>query len=73
VLLQEGFKPRRTLLIAIGHDEEVGGAQGAGHIAALLAAQGTKLAMVWDEGRYRNVGQNGAAALQLAMGCFDSG
>eukprot|EP00882_Tetradesmus_deserticola_P029529 GHRQ01033084.1.p1 GENE.GHRQ01033084.1~~GHRQ01033084.1.p1 ORF type:complete len:224 (+),score=35.96 GHRQ01033084.1:648-1319(+) len=49
-LLREGFQPRRTLLIALGHDEEVGGAQGAGHIAALLTARGVKVAMVWDEG-----------------------
>jgi carboxypeptidase PM20D1 len=50
-LLKGGFQPRRTLLIALGHDEEVGGRKGAGEIAALLAARGVKLAMVWDEGR----------------------
>ncbi|KAF6251333.1 hypothetical protein COO60DRAFT_635459 [Scenedesmus sp. NREL 46B-D3] len=38
-LLQEGFQPRRTLLIALGHDEEVGGAKGAAQMAALLAAR----------------------------------
>jgi carboxypeptidase PM20D1 len=50
-LLKDGFQPRRTLLIALGHDEEVGGRKGAAEIAALLAGRGTKLAMVWDEGR----------------------
>ena len=29
-LLGEGFQPRRTFYLAFGHDEEVGGAQGAG-------------------------------------------
>lgn len=29
-LLQEGYQPQRTLLFAFGHDEELGGAAGAG-------------------------------------------
>jgi acetylornithine deacetylase/succinyl-diaminopimelate desuccinylase-like protein len=32
-LLQEGYVPRRTLLLAFGQDEEVGGDAGAGSIA----------------------------------------
>jgi carboxypeptidase PM20D1 len=50
-LFNEGYQPRRTLLIALGHDKEVGGRKGAAEIAAMLAVRGTKLAMVWDEGR----------------------
>jgi carboxypeptidase PM20D1 len=49
-LLAEGFAPRRTLLFAFGHDEEVGGAEGAARIAALLAARGVRPAWVLDEG-----------------------
>jgi hypothetical protein len=32
-LLDEGYTPERTLLLAFGHDEEVGGFAGAGQIA----------------------------------------
>ena len=49
-LLGEGFQPRRTLYLGFGHDEEVGGAQGAGAIAALIAERGEGLAFVLDEG-----------------------
>jgi carboxypeptidase PM20D1 len=48
-LLAAGFAPRRTLIFAFGHDEEVGG-EGARAMAALLRARGVRLAMVLDEG-----------------------
>jgi hypothetical protein len=32
-LLESGYSPRRTLLLAFGHDEEVGGTAGAARIA----------------------------------------
>ncbi|KAK9821429.1 hypothetical protein WJX81_004737 [Elliptochloris bilobata] len=48
-LLRSGFKPERTLLLAFGHDEEVGGL-GAAATAALLQAIGTELAWILDEG-----------------------
>lgn len=51
-LLGQGFQPRRTILIGLGHDEEIGGHQGAARIADLLAEQGTKLAFVLDEGLF---------------------
>lgn len=35
-LLQEGYKPTRTLLFAFGHDEEIGGSAGAGEQLLLL-------------------------------------
>lgn len=50
MLLAEGFRPARTILLAYGHDEEVGGLRGAREIAALLARRGTKLESVLDEG-----------------------
>jgi carboxypeptidase PM20D1 len=49
-LTAEGFRPVRTLYLAYGHDEEVGGAAGAQAIAALLQSRGVRLAMVLDEG-----------------------
>jgi carboxypeptidase PM20D1 len=49
MLLAEGHRPLRTVLLAFGHDEEVGG-EGARATAALLAGRGTRLALVLDEG-----------------------
>lgn len=49
-LVTAGFEPERTVLLAFGHDEEVGGERGAARIAALLAERGTRLAFVLDEG-----------------------
>ena len=40
MLLGRGFQPDRTVYLAFGHDEEVGGRNGAAAIAALLAAAG---------------------------------
>jgi carboxypeptidase PM20D1 len=48
-LLEEGHRPRRTVYLAFGHDEEVGG-QGAQATAALLASRGVALEWVLDEG-----------------------
>jgi carboxypeptidase PM20D1 len=45
-----GFRPRRTIYFAFGHDEEVGGTRGAKAIAALLASRGVRLEFVLDEG-----------------------
>jgi len=49
-LLAEGFAPRRTIYLAIGHDEEVGGDEGAGATAALLRERGIELEFTLDEG-----------------------
>jgi carboxypeptidase PM20D1 len=49
-LLRDGFVPRRTIYIAFGHDEEIGGLQGAAKIAELLNSRGVKLDYVLDEG-----------------------
>lgn len=49
-LLAEGRQPKRTILFAFGHDEELGGEQGAAQIAKLLASRGVKLESVIDEG-----------------------
>ena len=54
VMLGRGQRPRRTLYIGLGHDEEVGGEAGAGHIAArlepLLQQHGETLDFLLDEG-----------------------
>lgn len=51
-LLEESFVPSRTIYLAFGHDEEVGGPNGAGAIAKYLKAQGVEAAMALDEGGF---------------------
>ncbi|WP_169543246.1 M20 family peptidase [Sneathiella aquimaris] len=48
--LAQGFSPKRTLYLAFGHDEEIGGENGAGKIAEHLKNQGVKPAFTLDEG-----------------------
>jgi len=48
--LKAGFAPKRTLYFAFGHDEEVGGENGAGKIAELLKSRGVRPAYTLDEG-----------------------
>jgi carboxypeptidase PM20D1 len=50
MLLASGFKPKRTVYLAFGADEEVGGLRGARQIAALLAQRQVRLDFVLDEG-----------------------
>jgi carboxypeptidase PM20D1 len=47
--LAAGWRPERTVYLAFGHDEEVGG-EGAQAIAALLKSRGVALELVLDEG-----------------------
>ena len=49
-LLRCGLKPRRTIYLVFGHDEEVGGIEGAKAIAALLVTRGVRLYFVLNEG-----------------------
>lgn len=49
-LAAAGFKPKRTVYFAFGHDEEISGLRGAKAIAAALAARNVRLDFVIDEG-----------------------
>lgn len=49
-LVAQDTKPRRTVLLAFGLDEEVGGQGGAQRIAMALAERHVRAAMVLDEG-----------------------
>lgn len=51
-LLEESFVPSQTIYLAFGHDEEVGGANGAAEIAKYLKAKGVQAAMALDEGGF---------------------
>jgi carboxypeptidase PM20D1 len=49
-MAKAGFRPKRTIYFAFGHDEEVTGQRGAKSIAALLQSRGVRLDFVLDEG-----------------------
>ncbi|GAB5472148.1 MAG: M20 family peptidase [Maribacter sp.] len=49
-LLSQNFKPKRTMYFAFGHDEEIGGRNGAVAMANYLQQQGVKAEYVLDEG-----------------------
>jgi len=51
-LLNDGFQPRRTLYLSFGHDEEVGGVQGAAAVADYLKKNKVQLAWSLDEGSF---------------------
>ena len=55
-LLDDGFRPRRTVYLAFGHDEEIGGSNGAAHIAKTLEARNVKAEWVLDEGAAITIG-----------------
>ncbi len=50
LLLAEGAQPKRTVYLAFGHDEEIGGAEGAVAMAKLLKSRGVEAEFVLDEG-----------------------
>ncbi|GAK43910.1 conserved protein [Tepidicaulis marinus] len=50
MLAAQGLKPKRTIMFAFGHDEEVGGPQGNQVIGQLLKERGIRLHFVADEG-----------------------
>ncbi len=50
LLLHEKFVPKRTIYLAFGHDEEIGGLKGAAAIAEYLKGQGVIAEFILDEG-----------------------
>ncbi len=50
ILVSRGFQPGPTILLAFGHDEEIGGTTGAAKIAELLKSRGIRVAYALDEG-----------------------
>lgn len=67
MLLAGGASPKRTIIVASGHDEEAGGTRGAQAIAALLKARGTELEFVLDEGSLITEGIVQGIAQPVAM------
>ena len=51
-LLQEGFQPTQTIYLAFGHDEEIGGEEGAAFLGKTLKDRGVQAEFVLDEGGF---------------------
>lgn len=51
-LLRSGFTPERTIYLSFGHDEEVGGNNGAASVVRHLQSQGVELEWSLDEGSF---------------------
>lgn len=49
-LLAEGFAPKRTVVFAFGHDEEIGGRHGAKNLAQVMRDRGLQFDWMVDEG-----------------------
>jgi len=50
ILLRQGHDLKRDVYLAFGHDEEIGGEQGAKKIVEYFLSQGLKFDMILDEG-----------------------
>jgi carboxypeptidase PM20D1 len=74
ILLSKGFQPKRTIFLAFGQDEEIGGLEGAEKIAQLLKSRGVKLEFVTDEGGFLSKGLvPGVSALVALIGTSEKG
>jgi carboxypeptidase PM20D1 len=72
-LLAAGFVPQRTLLLGFGHDEEIGGDDGARAIAETLAERGVHPALVLDEGGVVSEGMIPGLDLVALVGVAEKG
>ena len=73
-LLGDGEQPARTVYLAFGADEEIGGERGAHQIVERLRARGVEPAMVLDEGGAIMDGQMfGTAGLAAMVGIAEKG
>jgi carboxypeptidase PM20D1 len=55
-LLAENYQPERTIYLAFGHDEEIGGLKGASVIASALKERGVEAEFILDEGMAITIG-----------------
>ena len=67
ILLTKGFRPKRTIYLAFGQDEEIGGLEGAEKIAQLLKSRRVQLEFVSDEGGFISTGMVPGVAAPVAM------
>ena len=66
-LIKDGFKPSRSIYIAFGYDEEVGGQLGAAKIAEYFKAQGLQFESIFDEGMFVTQGAVPAVKPPVAL------
>lgn len=66
-LLAKGYKPKRTICMAIGHTEEVRGENGNGKIVELLKSRGVRFEAVVDEGGFLSKGMIGGIKSPVAI------
>jgi carboxypeptidase PM20D1 len=67
LLLAKGFQPKRTVILAFGQDEEVGGLEGAEKMAQLLKSRGVQAEFVTDEGGFLSLGMMPGVSAPVAM------
>jgi carboxypeptidase PM20D1 len=67
MLLSKNFQPKRTVILAFGQDEEIGGLQGAEKIAQLLKSRGVQAEFVTDEGGFLSLGMMPGVSAPVAM------
>ena len=72
-LVASGFAPRRTVYLALGHDEELGGDEGARAIVDLLEARGVRLWFSLDEGMAIVEGMAGLSEPVAMIGVAEKG
>lgn len=66
-LLQQGYRPERTFLFGLGHDEETGGVNGCKIMGQLLKERGIHLAGIVDEGGGISAGLAAGVRGQVAL------
>jgi carboxypeptidase PM20D1 len=66
-LLAGGFQPRRTIYLAFGHDEEIGGLKGAAKISALLRQRNVSAEWILDEGGFISEGMVPGVSKPVAL------
>lgn len=72
-LAAAGFEPARTIYLAFGHDEEIGGEHGAQAISQRLASRGVRLWLSLDEGLAIVRGTGGLESPVALVGIAEKG
>jgi carboxypeptidase PM20D1 len=66
-LLESGYRPKRTIYLTFGHDEEISGFQGSLKIMEYLKSRSVQLAAVLDEGGMLTLGSITDADTPVAL------
>jgi carboxypeptidase PM20D1 len=66
-LMRDGRRPQRSIYFCFGHDEEVGGDNGAARVVEHLAKQGVRFGAVLDEGGLVISGAMGGVTTPMAV------